>query len=299
MPPFRTLSLIAFLAVSPALHADDTQIASPLVALGAKIVAKDGIITQLTLTDSSKVGEAELRAIGQLSHLKSLTLYGKLHGLTDSTAPLLSGLKELESLGTDGAQLTDDGLKHLGALISLKSLAFFHLSFNMKGFTGAGFAHLKPLTRLEKLTVAGISMGDEGFAAIGTLTQLKEFRTWHTFQTEAGNDPIAGLSSLTSLQLGQRLPGHGNKAPSLSDVTLPKLTKLQALETLKLGEAHFTVETLLALKALPKLKTLSLSETDLTAEDVEKLRQGLPGIKIDWQPLTEEQRKKFDQYLKG
>lgn len=295
----RTLSLIGLFALPATLRADDAAVASQLEAQGGKVVAKAGVVTEVTFRDCSKLGEPEIRAIGQLAHLKTLTLYGKAHGLNDATAPLLAGLKELESLGTDGAQLTDDGLRHLAVLKGLKSLAFFHLSFGMKGFTGSGFVHLKDCPKLEKLTVAGISMGDEGFAAIGTLTQLKELRTWHTFQTEAGNAHIAKLPNLTSLQLGQRLPGHGNKGVSLSDASLPTLAGMKTLETLKIGEAHFTVEALQALKGLPKLKTLSLYETDLTEPEVDKVRAALPGVKIDWQPLTEEQRKKFEMYLKS
>jgi hypothetical protein len=278
--------------------ADDATIARQLEALGGKIVAKDGIVSQVSFTDCSKLGDAEFRAIGQLSHLRNLTLYGKCAGLNDTTAPHLAGLKELETLSTDGAQLTDAGLKHLTALTNLRGASFFHLSFRMEGFTGAGFAQLQGCPKLEKLTVAGISMGDEGFAAISKITQLRELRTWHTYQTEAGNASIAKLPNLTSLQIGQRLPHGSPSAPSLSDASLPTLVTIKSLESLKIGEAHFTLAALRGLKALPKLTQLSLYETDLPATDAETLKAELPGVKIDFQPLTDEQRKKFESYLK-
>lgn len=292
------LCLIVWVAYPTCLRADDAAVAKQMQSLGGTVVAKEDVVTQLTFKDSSKLGAAEIQAIGQLTRLKSLTLYGKAHGLNDQTVPLLANLKELESLGTDGAQLTDDGLKHLAALTNLKSASFFHLSFLMKGFTGAGFAHLKACSKLEKLTVAGMSMGDAGFAAIGGLTQLRELRTWHTFQTEAGNAHIAKLPNLTSLQLGQRLPGHGNKGPSLSDASLATVAGMTSLESLKLGEARFSVDALAVLKTLPKLKLLTLHETELTELEVERLRAILPGVKIDWQPITNVQRKKLAMYLK-
>lgn len=295
---WNLLPLLALLAIPPGIPAANPAPAAQLQALGGKIVTTDGKVTQLTFTDCTRLGDPEFQAISQLVHLKSLTLYGKAHGLNDSTAPFLSSLKDLENLSTEGAQLSDEGMKFLSSLTSLKSASFFHLSFGMKGFTGAGFGHLKPCTRLEKLTVAGMSMGDEGFAAIASLPQIRDLRTWHTFQTEAGNTLIAKLPNLSSLQIGQRLPGHGNKKPSLSDTSLPTIAGIKTLETLKIGEAHFTLEALLALKGLPKLKSLSLYETDLVQADLDRLRAELPSVKIDWQPLTPEQRKKFDMYLK-
>jgi hypothetical protein len=290
-----TLAFITTLATS--LLAEDPAVAKQLQAIGGKVTMKTGVVSEVAFTDCTKIGKGELRAIGQLEHLKTLTLFGKCHGLNDSTVGLLAGLQELESLNTEGAQLTDDGLKGLAALKALKAMSFFHLSFGMKGFTGVGFAHLKALPKLERLTAAGISMGDDGFAALGTLTQLKEFRTWHTYQTEAANALIAKLTNLRSLHIGQRLPRAGVKAPSLSDTSLPTFASMKTLETLELGEAHFSVEALLALQSLPNLKKLVLFETDLTAEEVDQLKKKLPSVAIQWAPLTEEQQKKFEVYL--
>jgi hypothetical protein len=286
------------LLIATQVQADDGPIFKQLEALGGKVTIKDGVVTQVSFTDCSQLGEAEFRAIGQLTHLKNLTLYGKCQGLTDATVIHLTGLKELETLGTDGAQLTDDGLKHLSALANLRSASFFHTSFRMKGFTGVGFGHLQACSKLEKLTVAGVSMGDEGVAAIASITQLRDFSTWHTYQTETGNALIAKLPNLRALKIGQRLARAGAKAPSLSDASLPVLARMTTLETLKLGEAHFTAEALRTLKSLPNLKQLTLYETDLSATDADKIRKELPGATIDWQPLTHEQRKKFELYLK-
>ncbi|MDB6116226.1 MAG: hypothetical protein JWO08_7 [Verrucomicrobiaceae bacterium] len=276
--------------------AQETKTAASLEALGGKVVLAQGSVSQLSFTDCSKLGDAEFRAIGSLAHLKSLTLYGKCHGLDDTTIVHLAGLKELESIGTDGAQLTDEGLKHFAAFTALRSAAFFHTSFGMKGFTGRGFGALQACPNLERLTVAGISMGDEGFAAIAQIQQLRDLSTWHTYQTEAGNAEIAKLP-LQSLRIGQRLP-HAGAKPSLTDASLPVFAAMKTLENVKLGEAHFTVEALTKLKELPKLKSLTLFETDLSVAEAESLRTALPGVKLDVQPLTGEQRKKFEMYLK-
>ncbi len=299
MKTVRPLSIAFIVLLSlTAARADDAAIAKQLRALGAQVTEANGVVSKLSFKDCSKLGDAEFRAIGQLAHLKSLTLFGKCHGLTDATAPHLAGLKELEELATDGAQFTDAGLKHLAALSELRRASFFHTSFGMKGFTGVGFGALKACPKLEKLTVAGISMSDAGFAAIATITQLRDFSTWHTYQTETGNVHIAKLKNLKSLKLGQRLPGGDRKAPSLSNASLPTIATMKSLESLNLGEARFTLAALRQLKDLPKLKQLTLPKADIPPADVDKLRAELPNAKIDWQPLTEDDRKFLQMYLK-
>lgn len=286
----------SFLAFS--VHADDAAIAQQLQTLGGKVTIKDGVATQVTFNECSKLGAAEFKAIGQLAKLKSLTLYNNCTNLNDASLLHIAGLTELESLGTDRINVTDEGLKPLAKLKNLRSASFFHTSFGKKGFTGVGFGYLKDCPKLEKMTVAGISMGDEGFAAIATITQLKEFATWHTYQTEAGNAHIAKLSNVKSLRLGQRLP-HGGVTPmSLSDASLPTFAKMTSLEVLSIGEARFTAEGVKVLKALPKLKQLTIYESDITEADVEKVRKELTGVQVKFEPLTAEQRKKLVNYWK-
>lgn len=263
-----------------------------------KLTVKDGHLRELTIIKCEKLGDAEFRAIGKLTHLKNLTLYGGCKGLDDTTLPHLAGLQQLEKLGCDGARLSDEGLKHFAALKGLKGLSFFHLSFRLEGFTGVGFAALKDCPKLERLTVAGMSMNDDGFRAIAEIKQLQELHTWHTYQSEAANDAIATLPKLRSLRMGQRLPWGGGKAVSLSDQSLVKFAKIKTLETLAIGEAHFTVDGLAVLKELPALKKLELYQTDLPEADVPLVRDQLPKVTVDFKPLTEQQRKGLEAYLK-
>jgi hypothetical protein len=290
--------LAAIWSLNPAAAlGDESPIAERLRALGATVKETAGSVTQVEFRDCSKLGDDEFRAIGQLSHLKELILYGKCHGLTDATLAHLTHLSELETLGTDGMQISDEGLAQIALLKNLKTANFFHTSFGRKGFTGVGFGALKDCPKLERLTVAGISMGDEGFAAIATITQLKELRTWHTYQTQAANVYFAKLPELRSLHIGQRLP-HVGAPPSLSDESISTLAKIASLETLELGESRFTAAALSDLKALPHLKKLLIYESEIGPEAVEQLRKTLTGVTIEVKPLTDEQRKKLEMYLK-
>ncbi len=238
--------------------------------------------------------------IGQLTELKSLTLYGQCKGLTDETLLHLSGLTKLEELGTDGIQVSDVGLAKLTALVNLRSLSFFHPSFGMKGFDGSGFAALKALPKLERLTIAGTPFNDKGMAAVAEVEQLRDFRTWHTYQTPAGNESLTKLPELKSRWLGQRLRRYdgGSNAASLDDSTFDVLTKLTKLESLTLDEARLSLAALQRLKELPRLKKLELRRIDISTADVEALKASLPNVAIDWKPLTDDERTKLEAFLK-
>lgn len=287
---------LALLTLAATLHADDAATARQLEALGGKVKLTGGAVTELTFTDCAKLGAAEFQAIGQLSELKSLTLFGGKQTLTDETVGHLLGLAKLESFSCEGARLSDAGLARLAALQNLRSAAFFHLSFRLEGFTGQGFAAWKTIPKLERLTVAGMSMADEGFAAIAQIGTLRDLSTWHTYQTASGNAEIAKLP-LASLRVGQRLPRPG-AAPSLDDSSLTTFSRMKTLQTLKIMEARLTATGLRALAALPALKSVTITESNVSEADLKAAAEALPSVKLDYQPPTEEQQKKLEMYLK-
>lgn len=294
------LTAVTLTSLPISLHADEASVAAALRGLGGQVTEANGTVTKISFRDCSKLGETEFKQIGQLKSLKSLTLYGSCKGLTDQTIARLAGLTALEELGADGIQVTDAGLKQLATLTNLRSAAFFHIAFPDKGFTGAGFAAFKSLPKLERLTVAGTPFNDKGMAAVAELTQLKEFRTWHTYQTQAGNEHLLKLTGLRSLMLGQRLRQYSGKPNGLSidDSTVATLARLKSLETLSLDEVRLTHAGLAQLKALPNLKKLILQRADIPEADIAKLRTELPGVTIEWKPLAEDERKKLEGMLK-
>jgi len=271
------LALLATALSSSPARGDDAEIATLLKEKGAKVTESKGVVTTVEVGDCSKWTEEDFRQLARLAHLKSLS-FGP--GLGDASLPLLSGLSELESLSTNLSLITDEGVKSLAALKSLKILKFFH---PCKAFSGAGLAALSGMPALERLTVAGsLAFDDEGMAAVGKLTQLKEFRTWHAGQTLDGVKKLKELPRLKQLTLGQRL---AYKPPTtLSDETLSVLAEMKTLESLQLEEARLKPEALRRLKELPDLKKLILEGIDLPEADVEGLRQEMPKVEIKWTP---------------
>lgn len=268
--------------------------------LGAQVDELNGAIAKISFKNCSRLTDAEFQLIGQQPELKSLVLYGQCKGLNDQTLGRLGHLKNLEELATDGMQVSDQGLEHLTALIKLRSLSLFHPSFGMKGFDGSGFAALKVMPALQQLTIAGTPFDDRGMAAIAEIKQLRDFRTWHTYQTQAGNSALLKLPNLRSLWLGQRLRRYdgGSNAPSLTDATFDVLTQLKSLESLTLDEARLSKSSLQRLQALPQLKKLELRRIEIVGADAESVSELLPGVKIDWKPLTAEEQLKLSDFLK-
>jgi hypothetical protein len=219
-------------------------------------------------------------------------------GIDDSAVARLAKL-DLEVLSLDGAELTDAGCKHLTAMKSLRSFTLIHNSFGKKEFTGSGLAQLKDLPALESFTLAGASTGEEAMTAVGELTQLKEFATWHTKQIDPRNSHLLKLTALKSLSLGNNLSRYDGNPRQLSftDATLETLGQMKSLHSLTLMEARLSLPALTQLKSLPELKKLKLSQIDIRSDDVEKLRKELPNVAIEWKPLTDAERTKLIEGL--
>ncbi len=279
----KTLLSLLFSAV--VTFAADTE---ALRKLGAKVTETAGVITKVSVKCDGFT-EADFRTLGSFTTIKDLTISGKT--LTDDRLALLTGLTELERFSSDGIQLTDAGYKHFAAFQKLKSISLFHPAFRSKEFTGSGLVHLKELPKLERLTFAGSTAGDAAMEAIGQITQLKEFRTWHTAQTEAGNAHLLKLTGLTGLRIGQRLPEWGKDSPvSFDESTLETISQLKALESLELTEARLSAKIIPHLVALPKLIKLKIETVDISAADVEAIKAALPNCKVDFKPMTEAEK---------
>jgi hypothetical protein len=282
--------LFMLLYVTSSVLADDTEVAGSLKEKGCKVTAAKGVVTAVSVADGKKLTDADFAALGRLAHLKSLDVN---NGLTDDRLALLAGLAELESLQTNLAQVTDDGLKPLAKLRSLRTLKFYHPG---PSFSGKGLAHLADLPHLQSLTVAGsLAFNDDGMAAVARLKTLQEFRTWHAGATNEGVKKLKDLPNLKSLNLGQRLTYKPPACPT--DETIDILADLKTLETLQLSETRLNFASLQRLKQLPMLKKLTLEGVDLSKADLERLKKELPTAAITWTEPNETYKKRIRALL--
>jgi hypothetical protein len=286
------------LAFSTASAAPPAEQPVPVVleALKAKIgkhYAFPGMV--LSFRADQPISEEQWKALEGLG-LRLIVTGGK--GIDDAAIARLAKL-DPQGLILDGSALTDDGCKYLAEMKSLRWLSVGHTTLGKNGFGGSGFAQLKSLPNLEKLGFGGTGAGDEAMNAIGELSQLKEFSSWHTHFTLASNGAFLKLTHLTKLTLGNSMPAWNGKPRqlSLTDATVEILAQVTSLEDLTLMQAELSLSALEKLKALPKLKTLKFNGVNVEPADIEKLRTELPKVKIECKPLTDDEKKKLEDFL--
>ncbi len=261
------LSLIGFISA----RADDATIIQGLKEKGATNAGANG--GGFSIADCSKLSDADYKAIGSLTNLKSLS-FGV--GFTDKSLPLLTSLSQLEAFTTNGFQFSDESVKEFAKFKKLRTLTFFHPG---KQFTGTGLSQLAELPNLERLTVGGTyTFSDDGMAAVSKLKRLQQLRVWHAGNTNEGVRNLKDLPALESLTLGQRLAQKGAACPN--DETIALLADLKSLKSLELQEARLSYDALVRLKRLVSLKKLTLNGIDIGDADVERLKKELPGVQV-------------------
>jgi hypothetical protein len=282
--------LFALLVAMP-LRAGDAEIFAALKSKGAEVTETKGLVTGLAISDCSKLTAGDYAQIPQLTQVKLLNL-GK--GFDDAALKAIGPATGIETLSTNGMDVSDEGVRELAEWKGLKTISIFHPG---KRLTGTGLAALAALPHLERLTVAGsVVFADAGMDAVATITQLKNFRTWHSGVTPEGVKKIAALKNLTSITLGQRL----SYAPpvTLSDAALPVLAELPLLEDIGLQEARLTLGALSQLKKLAHLKRLTLEGVEIAESDVAALKQQLPKTDVKWTAPNEQNKKRIEALFK-
>jgi hypothetical protein len=286
---FTLLAATAFAAQAfvASGRAADADLIAALKAKGAEVTEAQGEITGVAFKNKTLLTADDWRLMQRCAHLKTFACAA---GFDDAAFADLVAFSELESFSSNGMEASDEGIRVLGSLKKLRSVAFFHPG---KKFSGAGLAALADLPNLERLTVAGsLEFADDGMAAVAKLAHLKEFRTWHSGATIDGVRKLGVLPEIKSLTIGQRL---ASKPPlTLSDDTVVVLAGFKSLEFLTLEEARLTLPALSQLKQVAHLKKLTLDGIDLPESDVAQLRPLLPQTDVKWTAPNEAAKRRID-----
>ena len=138
-----------------------------------EVIGKQRRLERLRLERLAIDGQ-DLAALAELTNLKSLTLEDLPTGpeqYLSPDPPLLSqlpALPRLETLDLTGSLVGDDDLPFVAAQPRLKVL-----NLGATDVTGAGLARLKPLARLEELTIDDLAESPAGCEAFLALKRLK------------------------------------------------------------------------------------------------------------------------------
>ncbi len=116
----------------------------------------------------------------------------------------LQGQQEPDKLKIPKSTTDEQLAEKLEGLTKLKSL---DLEWCEK-ITDSGLAHLKGLTKLEKLNLDGTKITDEGLAHLKGLTKLEWLHLYSTAITDEGLVHLKRFSKLTHLRLAATTVTH-------------------------------------------------------------------------------------------
>lgn len=159
-------------------------------------------LEHLDLTGLNSIGPAGLVLLGNISSLESLIVRG-IDTVDDRVMQSVSRLKKLKKLDVSTCVgLTEDGVKHIGSMISLTAL---DLSGNSRLGQQRAWQHLLKLKNLEQLKVKSILFSEEqmtDFCAILPVWQnLSELRFGYCQIRDQHAQAFAKLPRLRTLSI--------------------------------------------------------------------------------------------------
>ena len=171
----------------PTQAQDDPEAVKSLESLGATLKKdKDGQTVEVSFRGTT-VDESFLTALAKLPRLKSLVLTES--GVTDENLKNIGSLKTLRNLDLRGCKTSNAGIAALSGLTDLQAL-------RLNGKNGAttvddtGLASVAQLTNLKVLLLDHLWIGDAGLKHLAPLKNLEELYLASTMTSDAGLEAI-------------------------------------------------------------------------------------------------------------
>lgn len=156
--------------------------------------------------------------------LTEVTLDGP--DVTDDDLKAIGEIKSLRSLDIKLSKVTSEGLKHLSGLTNLKALNL--------GYTQVDdLTPIEPLTQLEDLGVISTKVRDANLKSLEKFPNLQILHAGYNELTDVGISHVCRCSGLTLL---------GLKGTNLSEQGFRNINQLSSLEWLILLESNFRAE---------------------------------------------------------
>ena len=225
--------------------------------------------------------------------------------IDDAGLGSLAGLRQLTSVTLAETGITDEGLKILGRIATLKQLDLRHCAIS-----NAGIAELSGLHDLEDLRLLGTNgattVDDQGMASVAKLTALKTLALDFLWVSEAGLEQLASVgpagTTLPETHADRRRSSGGTASISTAEgiadfpntdfeAGLEHVAKLNDLVDLDLSEnAEVYDDGLSHLSAMKQLKRLNLWRVIITNDGVAHLAglTNLEWLNLDNTHLTDD-----------
>jgi hypothetical protein len=258
---------------------DQTEIAS-LQSKGIKIKLRaDGLPVEVSIDGNVPMSLEDYRVIGRCSSLVRANLSAQQAPLDDDAALAIGHLAQLEYLFSNGAEISDEGLKALAGLKSLKRLGFDHWGHKVakNGMLGAGLAYLAPLTNLQAIRLGGCRIDSRACEGLAQVKSLEAIDFFHSLVRDEG---IAALKDLPKLRILSLSPQFD---PRITDKALIHVGEIVTLEEFNVSETWFTyADGFIHLKKLKSLKKITLNQVVASDEDITKLKADHAAAEIKW-----------------
>ncbi len=197
-----------------------------LTGRGLGVIASIDQLEQLNIRNCQQLADRDLAAVGKLLSLQRLDLTRSRAG--DATAKAIDGLNRLHGVHLGSEALTDDGVRALCELVSLRDLT---LSAEATNITDAGFADFWRLRNLDGATIAAPRVTGSTFQALAELPKLRRINLNSTATVDQALHHLAKSESLEKLFVGDWRNGGPT---ALTDAGLLKLADAPALTELTL-----------------------------------------------------------------
>jgi hypothetical protein len=262
-------------------------------------------ISELWIYDKVNLTIDDFHTIKEMPELKTLFMRQISRQLDDELLGLLGPMTSVETLYTNMATISDDGMKSLAKWTNLKQLNLIHWGWangwrqfpNQSTKIGQGLSHLATLPHLKSLDLGGSRIDDSALAAVTAIKTLEELRLFHAVAvSDAGIPGLATLPKLRVVQFG---------SPRISDLALEHLSKITTLTHIEMDETWLTYANgFRYLKALPHLSRIILKNVITDEVDIAALKADHPQAQIEWTKPDEKmltklvaEKAKFDKDL--
>jgi hypothetical protein len=205
------------------------------------VALKDLKKLETLILSRTNIGDAGLEHLNGFSNLRLLDLSG-LEKITGRKLGQLVGLSKLETLVLSNCE----NLKSVDQLTGLEGLR--RLELKTSGMRNRSLESLKGLTRLQMLDLASCRLTDEGLALLKPLGGLETLDLRSNMITNAGLENLKGLDNLQDLKLG--------------------------------GNQKIDINSIFALKQLPKLRKLQLEGTGVGEQQLRQFKEELPDVTV-------------------
>jgi hypothetical protein len=225
-------------------------------------------VTYVSLAERvASEGDADAKLLAALPKLEYLDM-GDCN-LTDEALRHLGGVDTLRVLHVEGNSLSDDGLRHLARATKLESLDISMV----RNIRGPGLRHLAGLKSLKELDLQYVSLDCDWLKELHDLP-LEKLMLSKTPLQDSHLGHVGNITTLVILSIDRT---------NVTAAGLANLTKLTSLQQLYLNEVT-ALEGLEYLRQMPSLNYLGIefaNPDDPSQSVLKRLRQALPGCQVN------------------